>query len=242
MNDPKVVALIYTVGPGNSKRYDKASPLRYCDSPEFDLTMEDKVARFELKKFYASEDEAREAVEPFIEQWEFEAEMQGGPGSFSLLYERAEIIDRAPSPPEPGVRRLRAHVRIPTPTVSARISYYAPHYPPPPVSGSVDLDDLVVVKMKRRYDKYRQWRATLPDVAYFCVTVLEDKYGNLPAAAKACDISRSVLEEVKALLSYKGGEDSRKDDGFDVEFTREEKRFLEERPQGDHHQSGAGGR
>ena len=65
MNDPKVVALIYTVEHRNSVSYKDAAPLRYCQSPEFDLTVEDKVARFEFKKFYADEDEARKATEPF---------------------------------------------------------------------------------------------------------------------------------------------------------------------------------
>ena len=218
--------MIYTVGPVNSKRYDKASPLRYCLSPEFDLTVMDKVARFEFKKSYASEAEALRAVEPFIEHWEFEAAMQFGPGSFSLLYERAEIIDRKPSPPEPGVRRLRAHLRIPTPTISARISYSAPQYPPPPAGGSVDLDDPYVAKMKCRYDQYRKGDAKLPDVAYFFVTVLADKYEDLSAAAKACGISSNVLKEIRKLSSYKGGEDSRKAEGFGDAFTKQERHFL----------------
>ena len=110
--------------------------------------------------------------------------------------------------------------------IGAKVRIGQPHYPSPPERDALDPDDGYVVKMKRRYDKYRLGAATLPDVAYFCATVLEDKYGDLRAAAKACGISKSVLEEVKALSSYKGGEDSRKADGFDVEFTREEKRFL----------------
>ena len=63
-------------------------------------------------------------------------------------------------------------------------------------------------------------------MAYFCVDALEEKYDGISAAAKACGISRSVLEEIKKLSSYKGGEDSRKAEGFGDDFTREEKRFL----------------
>ena len=61
MNDPHVVALIYTVEHGDLVSYEKAGPLRYCGSPEFNLTVEDKIARFEFKKHYADKDEAREA-------------------------------------------------------------------------------------------------------------------------------------------------------------------------------------
>jgi len=200
--------------------------LRDCQSPEFDLTVEDNIARFEFRKFYATEAEALEVVKPFIRQWEFEGEMQGGPGSFNLLYERPEIVDQNPSPREPGVRRLRALLRIPAPTISARTSYISPHYPPPPTGGPVALNDCYVDKMRRRYNQFRQGKAKLPDVAYFCVDALEEKYGDIPAAAKACGISRSVLEEIKKLSSYKGGEDSRKAERFGDDFTREEKRFL----------------
>ena len=62
MNDPQVVALIYRVEHRNSVSYKDAAPLRFSQSPEFDLTVEDKIARFEFKKFYADEDEAREAI------------------------------------------------------------------------------------------------------------------------------------------------------------------------------------
>ena len=48
MNDPKVVALIYTVEHGKSVNYEKAVPLRNFKTPEFDLTVEDKIARFEF--------------------------------------------------------------------------------------------------------------------------------------------------------------------------------------------------
>ena len=111
-------------------------------------------------------------------------------------------------------------------SVSAKATAVSPHYPPPPAGGSVDPDDYHVVMMKGRYEQYCLRRATLPDVAYFCVTALEFKYGDLAAAAKACGISRNVLKEIKKLSSNKGGEDSRKAEGFGDEFTRQEKQFL----------------
>ena len=228
MNHPHVIALIYRVEHGSSVDYERAGPLRFDDDPRFYLTVEGNCARFEMKEHYADVGEARYAIESFIQMWEFDAGVRLGPNAFSLRYTNAEIIDRNPSPPKTGTGRLQvggghvaSNVRF-----GGKVRIGLPHYPSPPERGTLDPDDDYVVKMKRRYDKYRLGRTTLPDVAYFCVTVLEDKYGDLPAAAKACGISKSVLKEVKALSSYKGGEDSRKSDGFDVEFTREEKRFL----------------
>ena len=229
MNDPQVVALIYKVEHKDSVSYENAAPLRHYGWPEFDLTVEDKIARFEFKQHYADKDEAREAIEPFIQHWEFESAMQVGPGSFSLRYNEAEIIDRNPTPPEPSSGPQQASARASFEadfSVSAPVTHGLPHYPPPPAGGSVDLDDSCVVKMQSKYEKYCLGRVEQPAMAYFCITALTEKYGGLSVAARECGISSNVLKEIRKLSSYKGGEDSRKAEGFDAEFTRQEKRFL----------------
>ena len=199
MNDPQVVALIYTIEHGNSVSYENAGPLHYSDSPEFDLTVEDKTARFEFKKHYADAEKAREAIELFIQQWEFETGIRWGPNSFSLNFKEAEIVDRNPSPPETssGPLQVRAKVVIGGNfSANARITRGMPHYPSPPAGGSVDLDDSCVVKMQSKYEKYCLGRVEQPAMAYFCMDALEEKYGDLSAAAKACGISRGVLKEI----------------------------------------------
>lgn len=82
--------------------------------------------------------------------------------------------------------------------------------PSPPSASAVDLEDPTVVKMKRRYDQYRLGRAKLPEVAYFCVTALEEKFGGRVSAAKTCRVSKKVIRTVATLASEKGGEDARK--------------------------------
>ena len=191
--------------------------------------MEDKIARFEFQTHYADKDEALEAIEPFIRHWEFEAAMQVGPGSFRLRYKEAEIVDQQPSPPEPtsGPQEVRAEVYIRgNLSVSAPVTRGLPHYPPPPAGGAVDPDDDTVVKMTRRYDQYCLGRATLPDVAYFCMDLLEEKYGGLTVAARECGISKNVLVKTRSLSSTRGGEVARKAVGADKEFTSQEKQFL----------------
>lgn len=229
MNDPQVVALIYAVEHGNSVSYKDAKPLRNFQTPEFDLTMEDKVARFAFRKFYATKDEALKTIEPFIRQWEFETEIRWGPNSFSLRFKEAEIIDRDPPPPDPGATgpRTVGHV-LSNVVAGASVILDMPHYPPPPSGGSVDPDDDFVAMMKSRYVRYRLGRTTLPDAANFCVTVLQEKYGGRSAAARECGISKKILNKVSELSAEKGGEDARKAAGADIEFTSEEKRFLNE--------------
>ncbi len=230
MNDPQVVALIYTVEPVKAGRYDNANPLRHSDEPEFDLTVEDKIARFEFKKLYRNAHEARAAIEPFIQNWVFPVAMREESDGFTLEYKEAEIVDRNPLPPgpRPAPKQLRATaVFMGAFSVIAELTMVSPDYPPPPAGGSVDLDDPVVVKMKTRYEQYRLGEAKLPEVAYFCVDALEKNYGGRSVAAQACGISSSILKEIKKLSSNKGGKDSRKDEGFDADLTREEKRCLD---------------
>lgn len=230
MNDPQVVALVYTVEHGDSVSYEDAKPLRNFQTPEFNLTVEDKIARFELRKFYAHEDEALQAIEPFIRQWEFETGIRWGPNSFSLRFKEPEIIDRNPPPPEPGTIQPGGSIVVSGATIRASggVILGFPHYPPPPAGGSVDPDDDFVAMMKSRHDRYRLGRTTLPDAANFCVTVLQKKYGGRPAAARECGISKKILDKISELSAEKGGEDARKAAGTDVEFTSEEKRFLNE--------------
>ena len=227
MNDPQVVALIYTVEHGNSVSYENAAPLQCRDSPEFDLTVEDNIVRFKLKKFYADEDDARAAVEPFIRHWEFVSEMRRGPGSFRLRYINPEMIDRNPPPPEPGVQHLKASVHLGgILSVKAELTVLQTHYPPLPTGGSVEPDDDYVIKMKYLFDEYRLQRAKLSATAYFCVTILEEKYGGRKEAAKKCGVSKKVLNKIATLATDKGGADARKAAGADDEYTNEEKRFL----------------
>ena len=149
MNDPHVVALIFTVEHGESVDYKDACPLSYSESPEFHLTVDNNRARFELMEHYADETEALRSIESFMQHWEFEAGIRSGPGRFKLHYEGVQIIDRNPSPTEPGVRNLRASLRLGTFSASARITHVVREYPSPPSGGAVDPDDSAVAKMKK---------------------------------------------------------------------------------------------
>ncbi len=208
MNDPQVVALIYTVEPVKAGRYDNAGPLHYTGSPEFDLTVEDKIARFEFKKFYAYAHEAREAIKPFIQNWQFQAAMGAESDGFTLQYEGAERVDRNPLPPgpRPAPQQVKARVDIEVElSVDAEVTLVSPDYPPPPAGGSVDLDDPAVVEMMSKYEEYCSGRTTLPDAAYFCVTALEKEYRNRTAAAKTCGISETFSAQLVDCRQQKAG-------------------------------------
>ena len=85
MNDPHVDALIYRVLHSESIKFQGT---REIERSEFRVDIEDDQACFHMKEHFATEQEARAAVQPFIDQWEFEEALRVGPGQFGLSFEK----------------------------------------------------------------------------------------------------------------------------------------------------------
>ena len=224
MNDPHVVALLYSVEHGASVDYSKTQPLD-CDHERFRISVKDKQVRLELKEHYATEDVARKAVERYIRAWELEAGLYGQPGRFNLRFLRAKIVDRNPTP---GVITA-----IPEPvrwgmTLSQATGKLAPkHYPSPP-SRLINPDNSDVLTMYHRYEGYVENREPLVSMAYFCLTMLYRFEGETRrGAAKKYRIDYEILNRI-GHLTAKGGQFARKGVGIDKELTGPERRFLEE--------------
>ena len=83
MNDPHVVALRYRVHHHDRVDYSKAGPLSF-DASDFHVDVRDQKVRFELKSHYATKEDARRTVEPFIQNWEFDSSLRRDPGCFRL--------------------------------------------------------------------------------------------------------------------------------------------------------------
>ena len=237
MNDPHVVALIYDVDHGTSVIYDKAKPL--CrDEKAFRLEVRDKKAWFYLKDHHAMEAEARKAIEEYIRNWEFDACLQGGPDRFKLNYERAQIEDRNPPAPTPGVVNIGATFPGRGGSLSVAVSLVVLDYPSPPSDISVTPD---VQTMYDRYMAHRRGHEPLTGMAYFCLTFLaylatkrmkkrtKDIANKRTTAAKYFQIDKRVLDKVGELSTERGGpREARKYEGVDQELTSEERCFLEE--------------
>ena len=58
MNDPHVVALLYSIQHDDSVDYSEAGKIEHEDE-SYRVTVEDKAVRLELKEHYAMEDTAR---------------------------------------------------------------------------------------------------------------------------------------------------------------------------------------
>ena len=87
----------------------------------------------------------------------------------------ADVIDRNPTPPPPGVVQLSATIRAGHPTMRARLRERRRLYPSPPSGRFLDPDVRHVQAMLSQLDRYHQGRSTLASMAYFCLTTLEGR-------------------------------------------------------------------
>ena len=233
MNDPHVDALVFRIEHGPAVSYSDDAPPIEREEPGFRVTLKDRTVRFELKEHYATKEEARERVGPYVRNWEMDAGLNGRPGDFRLEFQEAAVIDRSPPPPTPGTFNLAATLTAPTPTVRASLSVVSPSYPPPPSGPTLDADDPDVATMYHRLSGYYSNREPLPSMAYFCLTVFLSPFSGSrnvrrTAASAHYHIDKQVLDDIGDLSSEKGGPDSaRKVEAMGSALSRKEERFLE---------------
>ena len=230
MNDPHVVALLYRVEHHSSVAYsDDAKPIDH-EEPTFRISLKDGTVRFEFKEHHAATTEALERARPYIENWEMDACLRGRPGDFQLEYVEAEIVDRNPSPPTPGIVCGRGQPIVAGVGTLGEASgmVVKPRYPAPPSGLALKADDPDVATMYHRLAGYYSGLEKLPGMAYFCLNLFERHDSGRAAAAARYHISRGVLNEIAKLSSTKGGADARKAAGTGTDLAPGEKRFLEE--------------
>ena len=225
MNDPHVFALHYSIEHAASIDYSMAAPDDFHERA-FDIHVENKDVRFTMKVHFATEHDARHAVEDFIHGWELDATLGHGPNAFKLRFNYADIRDRSPTPGVVSARGKPIEVDITLSKAQGMVS--PPRYPSPPSTGLKRSPD--VESMLNRYVGYCQGKEPLTGMAYFCLTVLtaSTTTGARQTAAHDYQIDRSVLDRLGELSSSKGGTGARKAEGVHQELTPEEHRFVEE--------------
>ena len=234
MNDPQVNAIHYLIEHDDSVDYREVAPLVFEDDL-FRVKAEKLEVVFEPKHHYATEAEARSAVEGLVRGWEFETSLRTRSSEFRLMYAGAEVIDRNPAPPPPGVVNVGPiTARAGIPKVRMSLTKVAASYPAHPQSPAIDPDDPDASFMLSRLDLYRQGSEPLGDMDNLYLTVLEDSAplaagegGKRPRAAKHYRIAKTVLNRVAELADRKGGHLARKAKGRNDPFTTEDTRFLE---------------
>ena len=222
MNDPHVVALLYRVQHHDRVDYSRAGALAY-DTPDFRVEVKDLKARFEFNEHYATKEDARAVVEPFIQNWEFVSSLSRDPGCFRLEFYGAQIIDRRPSPGVVHANAMPARFKFSVPPAKGKA--YANSFPAPPSGINSAHSDVPV--LFDRYERYKAGKEPLTSFAYYCCTEIEQSGGGGTAAAKRYNVSRNLLECISRLSSTKGGSEARKAQGAGSPLTDDERRFLE---------------
>jgi hypothetical protein len=202
MRDPHVESMRYRfVVIDETTTFSEAAPAVELTTDEFSARLDDGLLEIKMSVHYASEADARAAVEPYLHAWEvLHALRVSRTPEFRFEFVTAEVIDR--SPPPPGARHIIAlagRVEIHS-NVSATLTVNRGAYPVPPTSFFLDADALT---LWQRWQGYVAGREPLQAMAYFCLTVLELHGGRAGAAARYA-IARGVLETVGRLSSETG--------------------------------------
>jgi hypothetical protein len=220
MNDPHVETLFYRINHSEGVDYSKA-PLLELPEPKFTIYIEHKSARIDMRGHYAAVQDARDVVEPFLRLWELTAALNRNPGEWQFVYDRANVIDRNPTPGA-AIFAASGHVEVSGKGVMLR--HGRASFPPPPVGMARDV---AVDFMFYRYCMWREGRTTLTDTANCCLTMLEFKAGDRKKASPLYGVSSKVLNKLGLLLDTKGGiTEARKGKAAHANFTPAERQWI----------------
>ena len=228
MNDPHVEALVYRIRHKESVDYSETVALDFATS-DFDVRVADGVARFTMAEHFSTAEAARAVVDPFVQDWEFEACLRYEPDRFELEYDFAAIVDRKPTPwvIEVAARPVRFEFSIP----EARVTVEPGAYPSRPCGIDSNAPDVQV--LLERYKRYRAGGEHRTSFSYFCLTALEQspssrgKPSGRRQAAEWLGVDFEVLQRIGELSSTKGGHIARKYEGRDQPLAADEERFLD---------------
>lgn len=199
MRDPHVESLTYRLQPGETSQY--VDPPRVEGATEeFSYVLEDGVLTLQMKKHYASAEEAKAEAVGFLFVWELDAALTLGRNAIRFVYQDAQLIDRIPPPPGTLEINVASASMV---AFGGEVKFLVTRsaYPEPPkgMTFSPDLETLW-----RRYEGYRAQREPLSAMAYFCLTVLDASAGGRAAAAKKYNINLGVLRKIGELTTNRG--------------------------------------
>ncbi|QDU31085.1 hypothetical protein ETAA8_62380 [Anatilimnocola aggregata] len=207
MIDPHLVSLHYQLETQATIKFDDPPPLD-GNQTEFAYRLESGRLTVMMKQHCATEEAARNIVEPFLRSWELDFAIRRNSRAITFLFEKSEIIDLAPLPPDGSVRCIAgtAHLTLTAyaPTVVAGFK----DYPEPPTNFKASSD---VENMWFRYARFLEDREPLLSMAYACLTVIEGStglkgnQGARDGAARMYAVDRQVLKHLGELVSTKGG-------------------------------------
>ena len=200
MRDPHVQRLYYQVGSEEGISYRDPAPEAFLNHlGAFDLN--DNKLIITPTEHFSDEDNARQAIEPFLRAWEIEADLISNVGMIRFKFIRTELIDL--NPPPPGVSHslhLKGVSAVASVSV-ASVHLTCSKYPKPPKAFRTTSE---VEMAYRRWINFRAGKEPLQSMAYFVLTLLESSVDNRRQAAQIFKIDLPVLNTIGRLSSTKG--------------------------------------
>ena len=228
MRDPHVESLRYRLKTSETTTYENPPAVKVIRN-EFECHLNDGVLICHMREHYPAVGEARRVVGDFLRSWEIKTALELGRGEMRFQFEDSHVIDRNPPPPgSPKIVRLSGTVNM-TSNLSAILHATRRKYPDPPTVFTVTPD---VETLWQRYNNYLDGKEPLLSMAYFCLTLIENKAGGKnkrKLAGKLFRIKKPILDRLGDLTANKGNaETARKvpDKGSITALNEKEKKWI----------------
>jgi len=220
MRDPHVEWLEYELQ--TNLIFDNPPPFRWQGSA-FEVTLNNAILRVDMRAHFATVEEARPALEQFLQTWEIDTALTCGQREMTFEFKNARVVDRNPPPPGPAVTG--------TGTMAGRASVSAvgkvtrKTYPAVPTNFTAVPD---VISLWNRFEGYKAGREPIASMAYFCFTLIKNRHGSTDAARKALSVDHAVLKRLSELSTNRGDvSTARKMTASLTPFTTQETQWLE---------------
>jgi len=196
-----VKSLVYRVTSAEDTIYKEPAPLE-VDMEKWKGCLDNGILTCHMKAHYSSVVAARKEIECYLRAWEINAAITYGRGSIAFIYQNADVVDLAPVSQGDVVIRPEACEAVVI-ADNVKVVLTRTSYPPPPKVFMVSPD---VDSLWNRYEGYLDGKEPLLTMAYFCLTMIEEVYGqgNREAAAHSMNVDPAILSTLGRLTSTKG--------------------------------------
>jgi hypothetical protein len=200
---PRVTELRYRLESDESHEYSEAAKLS-GELGLFGYRIERRECYFTPLTRFATEVEARKALEPHLRAWETATLLAYGAGAMRFSFIGAHLLEQAPTP---GVVQLQGAVML---MFGSRATLTAIHtfIPPPPQAFS---SNDCVETLSEYYARLITSPPSLLHIAYGMNSCLAKTHTNREKGAKAISIDVPVLKRLSSMSSQLGvGAEARK--------------------------------
>jgi hypothetical protein len=203
MRDPQVEKLVYELKHGKTIKYENPPPVEW-EIADCKFRLSDGTLDVEMLTHCATEDEARQLIDPYLRAWETNAFLRDSNEQLHFEFSQSHIVDR--NPPGPG-----EFLVSPVPDIDDSVSLTFEtgrreyQYPLPPTYQKFSPDAETMIF---RYRLYHEGKEPLPAMAYFCLTLVEIKTGveneKRKIAVEKYYVERDILNDIGKLSSTRG--------------------------------------